>query len=80
MTRILSMTAAAGILACVLAAGSAQAAPVSADVLGHATATHAGSAVEQVYWRRYHHRWWRWHRWHRWHYYRYHRCWRCRYW
>ena len=69
MTRIIPLSAVAGVVACVLAAGSAQAAPVSSDVLGKAASTNHSSSVEQVHWRRHHH-WWR---------YRYYRhCgWRC---
>jgi hypothetical protein len=71
MNRI-TLSAAAGVLACVLAAGSAQAAPVSSDVLGKAASTNNSSSVQQVYWR--HHRHWR-YRYYRHHCYRCHRWW-----
>jgi hypothetical protein len=74
MTRIIPLSAAAGLIACVLAAGSAQAAPVASGVLDKLAATNTGSnAVEQVHWRRHHHHYWR---------YRYYRrhCWRCHRW
>ena len=66
MTRMFPLTVAAGALACIVAAGSAQAAPASGIALGKLTnAAPANVAVEQVYWRRhwrYHHRrhWRRW--------------------
>lgn len=72
MTRIIPLTAAAGLFACVLAAGSAQAAPVAGGVLDKlATGNHAANYVDQVHWRRHHHRWWRYR------YYRRHCGWRC---
>lgn len=76
MTRFVPLTAAAGALACLLAAGSAQAAPVTVDVFGKSVAVKpAASIVDQVHWRR-HHRWWRWHHHRRHHrYWRYHRRW-----
>jgi hypothetical protein len=73
MTRIVPLTAAAGAIACLLAVGSAQAAPVSGDILGKlATANQASTVVNQVHWRR-HHRWWWWRRHHRRHHHRWRR-------
>jgi hypothetical protein len=73
MNRLIPLSAAAGVVACVLAAGSAQAAPVASGVLDKlATANNGTSAVQQVYWRR-HHRYWRYR------YYRRHCGWRCHY-
>jgi hypothetical protein len=71
MNRLIPVSAVAAVAACVLSAGSAQAAPVSSDVLGKAASTNHSSSVEQVYWRRHHHRYWRYryyrhHRYHRW--------------
>ena len=63
MTKLIPLTVAAGALACIVAAGSAQAAPASGIALGKlANVTPAQASVEQVYWRRYHHRrhWRRW--------------------
>ena len=65
MTRIIPLTVAAGALACIVAAGSAQAAPASGILGEFANVTPATASVEQVYWRRhwrYHHRrhWRRW--------------------
>ena len=66
MTRIIPLTIAAGVLACIVAAGGAQAAPASSITLGKfASVAPATASVEQVYWRRhwrYHHRrhWRRW--------------------
>jgi hypothetical protein len=71
MTRLIPLTAIAGALACLVAAGTAQAAPASGSVLGKfATANQASVAVTQVHWRRHH--WWRHH--HRRHH-RHHRWW-----
>jgi uncharacterized cupredoxin-like copper-binding protein len=66
MTKLIPLAVAAGALACIVAAGSAQAAPASGIALGKlANVTPANASVEQVYWRRhwrYHHRrhWRRW--------------------
>ena len=66
MTKLIPLTVVAGALACIVAAGSAQAAPASGIALGKlANVTLANASVEQVYWRRhwrYHHRrhWRRW--------------------
>ena len=66
MTKLIPLTVAAGALACIVAAGSAQAAPASGIALGKlANVTPANASFEQVYWRRhwrYHHRrlWRRW--------------------
>jgi hypothetical protein len=52
MYRAVPLTIAAGALACVLAAGSAQAAPANTGILGKLTATaQSSSQVEQVGWR-----------------------------
>jgi hypothetical protein len=64
MTRFLPLAAVAGALACVVAIGSAQAAPASGNILGKlTTASDAGSSVEKAgyrHHRRYHHRkWWK---------------------
>jgi len=68
MSRMIPLTVAAGALACIVAAGSAQAAPASGITLGKlANVTPATASVEKVYWR--HHRYWRWHHrrhWRRW--------------
>jgi uncharacterized cupredoxin-like copper-binding protein len=66
MTKLIPLTVVAGALACIVAAGSAQAAPASGIALGKlANVTPANASVEPVYWRRhwrYHHRrhWRRW--------------------
>lgn len=83
MNRLLPLTAIAGALACVVAVGSAQAAPVTGNVLGKlATASEAGSTVEKAHYR--HHRkyyrnwWWKkryYKRHHHHHHYRKHRHW-----
>ena len=79
MTRFLPLAAIAGALACVVAVGSAQAAPASGNILGKLTsASEAGTSVEKAhYYRRHHRHHWRWRfykrhhhhhrRWHRWH-------------
>jgi hypothetical protein len=76
MIRLVPLAAVAGALACVVAVGSAQAAPASGNILGKlTTASDAGSSVEQAGWRRHHRhhrRWWffrhhRHHRHHHWH-------------
>ncbi|HUJ36903.1 MAG TPA: hypothetical protein VLW88_04415 [Hyphomicrobium sp.] len=68
MTKLIPLTVAAGALACIVAAGSAQAAPASGVTLGKlANVAPASATVQQAhYWR---HRYWRWHHrrhWHRW--------------
>jgi hypothetical protein len=56
MKRIVPLTAVAGALACLLAAGSAQAAPATSGILGKLTATtQSSSQIEQVRWRHRHH-------------------------
>lgn len=61
MTRFLPLAAIAGALACVVAVGSAQAAPASGNILGKlTTASDAGSSVEKAGWRRHHRHHWRW--------------------
>jgi uncharacterized cupredoxin-like copper-binding protein len=68
MTRMISLTVAASALACIVAAGSAQAAPASGVALGKLTnAAPASATVQQAHYYRY--RYWRWHHrrhWHRW--------------
>ncbi len=55
MTRFLPLAAVAGALACVVAVGSAQAAPASGNILGKlTTASEAGTSVEKAGY--YHHR------------------------
>ncbi|MDH4983538.1 hypothetical protein [Hyphomicrobium sp. D-2] len=55
MKRILPLAAVAGALACVVAVGSAQAAPAAGNVLGKlATVGEAGATVEKAHYR--HHR------------------------
>jgi uncharacterized cupredoxin-like copper-binding protein len=50
MTRMIPLTIAAGALACIVAAGSAQAAPASGIAFGKlANATAATASVEKVY-------------------------------
>ncbi len=63
MARFVPLAAIAGALACVVAAGSAQAAPASANILGKLTTVSdtSGVAVEKVHFRKKHHH----HRWHR---------------
>ncbi len=58
MSRFLPLaTIAAGALACVMAVGSAQAAPASGNILGKlTTASDAASSVEKAGYR-HHHRW-----------------------
>ncbi len=59
MKKLLPLAAVAGALACFAVAGSAQAAPVSGDVLGKmSAAAQSGSAVEKAHYR--HHRHWFW--------------------
>lgn len=56
MKRIVPLTVVAGALACVLAAGSAQAAPATSGILGKLTAAaQSSSQIEQVGWRHRHH-------------------------
>jgi hypothetical protein len=70
MSKFVPLAAAASALACVLAVGSAQAAPLGGGVLAKEAAVgKSNAAVEQVYWRRHHHRYWR-HRYYRHRYYR----------
>ena len=60
---------AAGAIACLVAVGSAQAAPASGNVLGKLTAVgQSDSAFQQAHYYRRHHRWW----WGRPYYYRHH--------
>lgn len=73
MTKFLPLAAVAGALACVVAVGSAQAAPASGNVLGKLTAaSEAGTTVEKAGYRHHHrwhhHRWW----WKKRHYRRHH--------
>lgn len=57
MKRFLPLAAVAGALACVVAVGSAQAAPAAGNVLGKlATVGEAGATVEKTHYR--HHRKW----------------------
>ncbi|MBC7832381.1 MAG: hypothetical protein H7Y62_10220 [Hyphomicrobium sp.] len=79
MTRFLPLAAVAGALACVVAVGSAQAAPASGNILGKlTTVSDAGISVEKAgyrHQRNYHHRkWWkkRYYKRHR-HHHRHHR-------
>jgi hypothetical protein len=52
MIRAVPLTVAAGVLAIVMAAGSAQAAPANTGILGKLTATaQSSSQIEQVGWR-----------------------------
>jgi len=61
MARFVPLAAIAGALACVVAVGSAQAAPASTNVLGKlATVSDSSASVEKVHYRKKHH-----HRWHR---------------
>ena len=76
MTRFLPLAAVAGALACVVAVGSAQAAPASGNILGKlANVSEKAPAAEQVHWRRHHRHYWR----KRWffkrHHHRHHRRW-----
>ena len=79
MNRYFPLAAVAGALACVVAVGSAQAAPASGNILGKlTTASEAGTSVEKAGYR-HHRRHWRWRfykhhqhhrhhrRWYRWH-------------
>ena len=79
MSRFLPLAAIAGALACVVAVGSAQAAPASGNILGKlTTASEAGTSVEKAGYR-HHRRHWRWrffkrhHHHHHRHYRRHHR-------
>ncbi len=79
MTRFLPLAAIAGALACVVAVGSAQAAPASGNILGKlTTASEAGSSVEKA---GYHHhrKWWN-KRYYKRHRYYQHRRWHRRHW
>jgi hypothetical protein len=79
MTRFLPLAAIAGALACVVAVGSAQAAPASGNILGKlTTASEAGTSVEKAGYR-HHHRWWKKRYYKRRHYHRHHR-WHRRHW
>jgi len=70
MKRLIPLTAVAGVLACFVAAGTAQAAPASGSVLGKLTTVNqSAAAVEKVHYRRHHYRWWK-HRHHRRHHHR----------
>ena len=79
MNRFFPLAAVVGALACVVAVGSAQAAPASGNILGKlTTASEAGTSVEKAGYR-HHRRHWRWRfykhhqhhrhhrRWYRWH-------------
>ncbi len=56
MNRAFPLTLAAGVLACVLAAGSAQAAPATSGILGKLAANaNASTQIEHVGWRRHRH-------------------------
>ena len=79
MTQFLPLAAIAGALACVVAVGSAQAAPASGNILGKlTTASEAGSSVEKAGY--YHHRkWWN-KRYYKRHRYYQHRRWHRRHW
>ncbi|KAB2943935.1 MAG: hypothetical protein K8F92_04205 [Hyphomicrobium sp.] len=73
MKKFLPLAAVAGALACVVAVGSAQAAPASGNILGKlTTASEAGTSVEKAGYRHHrrwhHHRWW----WKKRHYRRHH--------
>lgn len=73
MKKFLPLAAVAGALACVVAVGSAQAAPASGNILGKLmTASEAGTSVEKAGYRHHrrwhHHRWW----WKKRHYRRHH--------
>lgn len=55
MNRAVPLTVVAGALACVLAAGSVQAAPANAGILGKLTATaQSSSQIEKAGWRHRH--------------------------
>jgi hypothetical protein len=77
MSRFLPLaTIAAGALACVLAVGSAHAAPASGNILGKlTTASEAGTSIEKAGYR-HHRKWWkkRYYKRHR-HHHRHHRRW-----
>jgi hypothetical protein len=76
MTRFLPLAAVAGALACVVAVGSAQAAPASGNILGKlTTASETGSSVEKTHYRRHHRHHWRWRFYKRHHHHRHHRRW-----
>ncbi|MDP1908191.1 MAG: hypothetical protein WC684_08955 [Hyphomicrobium sp.] len=75
MSRFLPLAAIAGALACVVAVGSAQAAPASGNILGKlTTASEAGTSVEKAGYR-HHRRHWRWRLYKRHHHHRHHRRW-----
>ena len=74
MTRLLPLAAVAGALTCVVAVGSAQAAPASGNVLGKLTAaSQSNSTVEKAHYR--HHRRWWWNKHHHRRYWRHRRNW-----
>ena len=81
MTRFLPLAAVAGALACVVAVGSAQAAPASGNILGKlTTAGETSSSVEKTGYRhRHHHRWWK-KRYYKRHHHHGHRRWNHRRW
>jgi len=75
MNRFFPLAAVAGALACVVAVGSAQAAPASGNILGKLTsASEAGTSVEKAGYR-HHRRHWRWRFYKRHHHHRHHRRW-----
>jgi len=55
----LALSVAIGALTCFAAVGSSQAAPVAGAVAKLAPTAQSSSIVDQVHWRRYHHRRWR---------------------
>jgi hypothetical protein len=79
MTRFLPLAAVAGALACVVAVGSAQAAPASGNILGKlTTASETSSSVEKAGYR-HHRKWWK-KRYYKRHRHHHHRRWNHRRW
>jgi len=76
MRRLVALSVVTGALALMFTASIAQATPAS-GVAGKFTPTvQSSSLVDQVHWRRHHHRHWRWHRHHRgWRWRHHHRRW-----
>ncbi len=72
MKKLLPLAAVAGALACFVAAGSAQAAPVSSNVLGKLTSVSDQNSVIEKAGYRHHRKWWK-KRYYKRHSYRHHR-------
>jgi hypothetical protein len=79
MKKLLPLAAVAGALACVVAVGSAQAAPASGNLIGNlATVSESGATVEKAGYR-HHRKWWK-KRYYKRHRHYHHRRWHRRHW